>query len=264
MTQESPWLEIENAEVFHRGKRIFKDISLSLMRGEQTIVLGPNGAGKSTLIRLIRREIYPVSKSSTIFRMFGSDEINLTELRKRVGVLSQEIDKRMNPRILTPDVISSGFYGSLGIRKNQIPSPAQRERTDELIESMRLTKLCKLNFGELSDGQKKRVLLARALVHDPEIIVLDEPTSGLDLSAKYSLLQILDRLSKNGKTLLIVTHQIDNVIKTINKIVFMKEGKVNNVGSVKEKINSEELSELFNIPLKVVSANGYWQVLPDH
>lgn len=190
------------------------------------MILGPNGAGKSALIKLVSREIYPVVKPGSGLRLFGSETVNLWDLRARIGLVSRDLQAGYVPGVSAQDVVLSGFFGSVGIGPSQHPSPEQRERVRELMVRLRLESLAERPYRHLSDGQRTRLLLARALVHDPRVLVLDEPTAGLDLRAKHQLLIDLRELAQAGTTLLLVTHQIESIIPEISRCVLMREGAV--------------------------------------
>jgi iron complex transport system ATP-binding protein len=241
---------------------VFGDLSLRLHLGEHTVILGPNGAGKSALIKLISRELYPVVRPGAELRLFGSTTENLWQLRRRIGLVSADLQSAYNPHVPAAEVVLSGFFGSVGLGRSQEPSASERQRVGALLAEMHLAPLAERPYGQLSDGQRRRLLLARALVHDPEVLVLDEPTNGLDLRARHQLLAILRRLARSGTTLLLVTHQLDAVIPEIIRAVLLREGQVVGDGPVGELLRDGPLSALFETPLKVVEANGYRQVLP--
>ena len=243
-------------------RRVFRNLNLDLWQGEHTVILGPNGAGKSALIKLLSREIYPVVKPGSRLRIFGDQTVNLWDLRRRVGMVSPDLQVRVTGTVAAADVVLSGFFGSVGIGLSQRPTSAQRQRVRELMARLGLDQLAERPFRQLSDGQRRRFLLARALVHDPEVLVLDEPTNGLDLRARHQLLAILRGLVQAGTTLLLVTHQIDAIIPEITRCVLLREGSVVGDGPTAELLQDGPLSALFDTPLQVCAAGGYRQVLP--
>jgi len=261
-TPPSPYLELQAVEAWLGPRQVFEDLSLRLHRGENTVVLGPNGSGKSSLVKLLSREIYPVVKSGSCLRIFGSETVNLWALRGRIGLVSQDLQAAYGGRVPAGDVVLSGFFGSVGIGRSQVATGAQRRRVAELMEQLGLADLAERPFGQLSDGQRRRLLLARALVHGPEVLVLDEPTNGLDLKAKHQLLAILRQLARAGTTLLLVTHQIEAVLPEIRRCVLLREGRVVGDGPTETLLQDAPLSALFATPLRVCEANGYRQVLP--
>jgi iron complex transport system ATP-binding protein len=258
----TPYLEMKGVEAWLGPRQVFTSLSLTLVQGEHTVVLGPNGAGKSSLIRLLSREIYPVVKEGCGLRLFGSDTINLWALRSRMGVLTQDQPTTYRGDVRAFDVVLSGFFGSVGLGRSQRPSSQHTRRVTDLMEQMELNELDNEPFGRLSEGQRRRLLLARALVHDPEVLVLDEPTNGLDLQARYQLLALLRKLCQKGTTLLMISHRIEEVLPEIQRAVFLKNGVVVADGPCHALLSDDPLSDLFGIPLHVVSHGGHRQVLP--
>ncbi|MEB3321865.1 MAG: ATP-binding cassette domain-containing protein [Synechococcaceae cyanobacterium] len=262
LTPASAYFELRHVEARLGPRRVFADLSLRLRKGEHTVILGPNGSGKSTLLRLLGRELHPVVKPGSWLRIFGRERVNLWDLRARIGLVSPELEVRHGSGLPAADVVLSGFFGSVGLGRSQRPTPAQRRRAEDLMERMGLADLARRPCGQLSDGQRRRLLLARALVHDPEVLVLDEPTNGLDLRARHQLLAILRDLARQGTTLLMVTHQIEAIVPEIRRCVLLREGAVVADGPVEELLRDGPLSELFGTPLTVCTAGGWRQVLP--
>lgn len=259
-----PYLELEAVQAWLGPRQVFHDLSLRLHEGEHTLVLGPNGAGKSALIQLISRELYPVVRPGSALRLFGSSTINLWDLRRRVGFVSSALEQRYRASVGTAaaDVVLSGFFGSVGIGRLTAADRSQRQRVADLIEELHLTALADRPFAQLSDGERRRVLLARALVHIPEVLVLDEPTNGLDLRARHQLLADLRRLASSGTTLLVVTHQLEAVIPETSRVLLLRDGRLVGDGSPAELLQSAPLSALFDTPLQVLEQGGWRQVLP--
>lgn len=263
MASTTPYLEMRCVEAWLGPSRVFHNLSLSLFKGEHTVVLGPNGSGKSSLIKLLTRELYPVVRAHSWLRLFGEETINLWQLRKRLGVLGQDQHTTYRGDVEAADVVLSGFFGSVGLGRSQQPEPQQRQRVEDLMVQLGLADLAKRPFQELSEGQRRRLLLARALVHDPEVLVLDEPTNGLDIRASHQLLALLGGLARNGTTLLVVSHRMEEILPEINRIVLLKAGTVVGDGPTTELLRDGPLSALFDTPLKVVSHGGHRQVLPE-
>ena len=257
-----PYLELQAVEAWLGPRPVFRDLSLCLHRGEHTAVLGPNGAGKSALVKLLSRELYPVVKPGSAFRLFGQSTVNLWELRRRIGLVSTDLQTSYRGRVAASDVVLSGFFGSVGIGRSQVASPAQRRRVAALMEELQLGELADRPFAELSEGQKRRLLLARALVHNPEVLVLDEPTNGLDLRARHQLLANLRQLCRQGTTLLLVTHHLEAILPEVQRVLLLKGGQLVGDGPADVLLSNAPLSALFDTPLQVVRAGGWRQVLP--
>ena len=262
MAAATSYLDLQSIEAYLGPRPVFSNLSLKLHLGEQTVILGPNGSGKSSLIKLLSREIYPVVKPGSWLRIFGEERVNLWDLRARIGLVSPDLQATYGASVLASDVVLSGFFGSVGLGSSQQANGRQRQRSQELLVQLDLEPLADRPFGQLSDGQKRRLLLARALVHRPEVLVLDEPTNGLDLKAKHQLLEILRQLAQAGTTLLLVTHQIEAIIPEIQRCVLLRQGQIVGQGSCQELLQDGPLSALFATPLKVIEAQGYRQVLP--
>lgn len=258
----TPYLELQRVVAWQGPRPVLQGLDLQLNLGEHTVVLGPNGAGKSALIKLLSRELYPVVEPGSSLRLFGNATVNLWELRRRIGHVSADLQATYRPQTAAEEVVLSGWFGSVGIGGHHQASVMQRERAQELLERMGLAGLERRPLGELSDGQRRRVLLARALVHQPELLVLDEPTNGLDPQARHLLLEILRQLAGSGTTLLLVTHHLEAVIPEVSRAVLLKGGRLEADGSVEELLRSEPLSRLFGTPLQVVQRGGWRQLLP--
>ena len=257
-----PYLELERVEAWLGPRPVLQGVDLRLHLGEHTVVLGPNGAGKSALIKLLTRELYPVVQPGSSLRIFGSSTVNLWELRRRIGHVSADLQAGYRPQATAEEVVLSGWFGSVGIGRHHQASAEQRQRAQELLEQMGMAGLERRPFGQLSDGQRRRLLLARALVHRPELLVLDEPTNGLDPQARHQLLQILRQLAAAGTTLLVVTHQLDAVIPEISRAVLIKGGRIHAHGPCQELLQADPLSHLFDTPLRLVELGGWRQLLP--
>lgn len=258
----SCWCELKNVTACRGLRPVLLHLSLELRVGEHTVILGPNGSGKSSLIKLISREIYPVVQPETGLWLFGSETVNLWGLRRRLGLVSPDLQAHYRPGVSGHDVVLSGFFGSVGLGRGHEATAAEQRRVTELMEELGLSDLAGEPFGQLSDGQRRRLLLARALVHAPEVLVLDEPTNGLDLKARHQLLALLRQLAQGGTTLLLVTHQIEAIVPEIRRCLLLKQGQVVGDGPVDSLLRAGPLSTLFETPLQVVSRAGYHQVMP--
>jgi len=259
----TPYLELRAVDAWLGPRLVFRNLNLTLHQGEHTVVLGPNGAGKSALIKLLSRELYPVVQAGSSLRIFGEERVNLWDLRRRIGLVSQDLQAWVAGVVTGADLVLSGFFGSNGLGPSQQPTTHQRLRVQQLLEELGLEALAQRPYAQLSDGQRRRLLLARALVHNPEVLVLDEPTNGLDLRARHQLLALMRHLAQRGTTLLLVTHQIDTIVPEISRALLLQQGQLIADGPVATLLQAGPLSQLFSTPLEVVrSADGYHQVFP--
>ena len=241
---------------------VFEDLTLEIAVGCSTAILGPNGAGKSTLLRLLTREIHPEHRPEPSIRLFGKDRWDVWDLRRRLGVVSHDLQLDIPSYATGLDVTLSGYYSSRGVWPHQVFSEDERRRADATLEQLGVGSLRSRRYDVMSTGEQRRVLLSRALVHGPEVLVLDEPTSGLDPSACFQYIRIIRDLIRLGKTVILVTHHIHEIPPEVERTVLLKDGRVFCDGPTGEVLESDRLSRLFDSRLEVVRANGFFQVVP--
>ena len=257
-----PLAEILNATVFRGDTRVFRSFNLRLDQGQNTAILGPNGSGKSTLLKLLTRELYPVVEPGAKIRILGEERVNVWALRSRLGIVSSDLQQNYAAYIRTIEVVLSGFFASVGIWNHHQLSDDQVERSRAVLSEIGIGDLADRPFGQLSTGQQRRVLLARALVTEPANLVLDEPTSGLDLTATFRYLDTLRHLMSSGRTIVLVTHHIHELPPEIERVVLLKEGEVFADGPKASILNAQNLSTLFDAPVGLIQSNGWYQAVP--
>jgi iron complex transport system ATP-binding protein len=255
-------VEITDVTAWRGDTRVFDRLSLTVPRGCNTAILGPNGAGKTTLLKLLAREIYPVARAGSRIRLFGQERWNVWDLRARLGIVSHDLQREYSGEATGWHVILSGFYASVGVWAHQRFDRAHEARAREILELLGIGALKDKPYATMSTGEQRRFLLGRALVHDPEALVLDEPTSGLDLKACFQYLEIVRGLMRAGKTVVLVTHHIHEIPPEIERVVLLQRGRVVADGAKPEVLTSERLSALFDTPIALVQANGYYQAVP--
>ena len=256
------WASLRNIDVFIDQKQILSNINIDLSYGENIAILGPNGSGKSTFLKLLNRSIYPIISSDSSLKIFNKKNINIWEIRRKIGFFFQEMDQRVNNGVKLYDLISSGFSGTYNSRYSKLISKKQKLKIDNLIYEWGLDEIINKEFKVLSDGQKRRALLARALVYEPNLLVLDEPFCNLDLKSNFILNRNLNNLMNNSTNIVYITNNIESILARTNRIILIKEGKIINDGSPYDLINTKTLSDLFNISIKVIEQEGYWRMLP--
>ncbi|HEY6640031.1 MAG TPA: ATP-binding cassette domain-containing protein [Nitrospiraceae bacterium] len=264
MKPSSPLIEIERATVYRGDTCVFSDFSLSIQEGEHVAVLGPNGAGKSTFLKLLAGEIHPVPHDETHIRLFGEEQWNVWHVRKRLGMVSHDLQHQYLDQVTGLKVVLSGFYASIGTYGHQDFSYAQIAWADGMMAEMGVGSLKDRRFGEMSAGEQRRCLLGRALVHEPTALVLDEPTSGLDLTATFHYLDLVRSYIRKGNTLLLVTHHIHEIPPEVERVVLLKQGKILQDGDKRAVLTESNLSTLFDCPVALAQANGWYQALPGH
>ena len=256
------WANFKNINVYIDQREILSNINLNLNYSENTLILGPNGSGKSTFLKLLNRSIYPISKKGSSFKLFSEENINIWDVRKRIGFIFKEMEERVSNGVNLYDVITSGFSGTFNSRYSNFLTERERIKVENLINEWELKNIIYNNFNALSDGQKRRGLLARALVYEPNILVLDEPFCNLDIKSNFILNKNLNKLIDNSVSIVYVTHNLESILPKTNRVILIKKGKIIKDGNPNEIINSKIISDLFEIPINVVYQNGYWRGFP--
>jgi iron complex transport system ATP-binding protein len=176
-----------------------------------------------------------------------------------LGIVSGELQQTCCRQIRVFDVILSGFFSSIGIYYNHNVTPEMEARAEEILEFLEISHLADRLMCDLSTGEARRVLIGRALVHDPQALVLDEPANSLDLKAIHGFRESVRKIAQSGKSVILVTHNLQDVIPEISRVILIKEGKVFREGRKEEILTDSNLSELFSLPVKVLEYNGYYQ-----
>lgn len=259
----SPLLQIHDATVVKgRGVRVLDGISLTVEEGEHTAILGPNGSGKSSLIKLIAFLHYPLlhEDGSPAVRVFGRARWNVFDLRQRLGIVSPELDDTFTDarhgRLKGLEAAVTGFFAAYALFQHQDVTPAMWERARAALDLMEASHLAKKPLGEMSTGEARRVLIARALAPDPVALLLDEPTTGLDMLASRRFLETLRGVTRRGKTILLVTHHVEEIIPEIERVVMLRAGRVFRDGPKVGVLTSANLSALYDASLAVEALPG--------
>lgn len=259
--EHSPFLlEMKNVTVVRSGKKILDSVSLSIELGEHVAIIGPNGSGKSSLVKTLTKEYHPlVGTKGPVLKIMGEETWHVFELRKLLGIVSGELQQTCCRQIRVFDVILSGFFSSIGVYYNHKVTPEMEARAEEILEFLEISHLADRLMSDLSTGEARRVLIGRALVHDPQALILDEPANSLDLKAMYSFRQSVRKIAQSGKSVILVTHNLQDVIPEIDRVILIKEGKVFRDGRKEEVLTDKNLSELFSLSVKVLKKEGYYQ-----
>ena len=256
-------LDIRSATVYRGRNRVFHDLDLTIDHGRHTVILGPNGAGKTTLLKLLSRELYPAAEPNTVLRLFGRDRWDVWELRSRLGIVSSDLQQNYQGTASGREVVLSGLRSSIGTYAHQRFTREEHGRAERTLEEIAGADLAQRPFASLSTGQQRRLLLARALVHDPEALLLDEPTSGLDIAACFLYLATIRELMRRGKTMILVTHHIHEIPPEIDRVVLLKKGRIIADGPKRNILTEQALSDLFTVPLRLLESGGFYQVVPN-
>lgn len=251
-----PLLELENVTVIRDGKQILDHVSWTMQSNEHWAVIGKNGAGKSFLLQLLSANFHPTSGT---VRVMGEElgKVSVWDLRTKIGVVSDTLHRRYHNYLSVFDTVCSGFFASIGLYDRV--STQMRQQTEKILEQTGLTHLRNQPFGDLSHGEQRRTLIARALVFNPRIMVLDEPCSGLDIPSRETFLNLVQQLGEDGHNLVFVTHHMEEVLPVINHVLYIKEGTVYTQGAKEDMMQSHVLEPVFDYPIPLVKSDGrYW------
>jgi iron complex transport system ATP-binding protein len=249
-------LELSKVSFTRNERDILKNISPSINRNENWVILGKNGSGKTTLINILFGYLWPTSgKVKVIGKTYG--DYPLREIQKKIGILQSSFQEdRLQRNLTVRDVISSGLLNSIGIYSDL--TEQENNKIDILIQNNPWIKDKDQLYGLLSSGEKKKVLLLRALVSDPEILILDEPCSSLDLAAREDFFSLLETYKQNGHCMILITHRTDEIPDYFNYALLLKEGEIIASGIKKEVFNSENLSKTYGIKVQLIEKNNQY------
>lgn len=255
-------LSVRKAEVVRDGRTILHVDEFAIRPGEHLAILGPNGAGKSTLIGLLTRDVLPLWDDPYPVLFRGQPRIELAEARRLLGVVSGAWQESVRVHLSVRDVVLGGRFGTLGVPPHVRGSVtrADVEATLTALEELGIAHLADRDMVTLSTGEARRALIARALVHDPEVLVLDEPCAGLDPTAAWQLRAAMRELATGSRTLVLVTHHIEDVVRQIERVVLMRDARIVADGSASDLLADRTLSDLFGLALSVEERNGEYRL----
>lgn len=234
-------------------------LTLRIAAGENVAIVGPNGCGKSTLLRTITRELYPIYREGASARILGREQWDVSELREHMGVVSNDLFARSERNPAGMEVVVSGFFSSFGLWPHHAPTAEMLERSRMAMRQMGVEHLADRKFSEMSSGEHKRVLISRALVHEPETLILDEPSDSLDLAMLKDLQARLRKLAKAGTGIVLVTHHLHEIIPEVTRVVLLKRGRIFRDGTKAEILTRKNLSELYETEVEPIERDGFYQ-----
>src|SRR5271170_3047598 len=254
----TPFLHLAHVNVARGDNVVLHDVNLTVNTGEHIAILGPNGCGKSTLIKTITCECYPIVKPETQVSIFGRERWDLTELKKRLGVVSAELPGRPTLETTGRDAILTGFFSSSTLWPNLTVTETMRERAEEVLQQVDAKELAEKPVGQMSAGQQRRIMIGRALVASSQMLLLDEPSNALDLAAQAELRNLLRKLAQQSTGILLITHHIADILPEIDRILLMKEGRIVADGPKSSLLTAENLSGLFKTRVQMTEREGFY------
>ena len=258
-----PIVELEHVNVARGQNIVLHDVSFRVEAGEHLAILGPNGCGKSTLLKTATCELYPIARPETRVRIMGRERWDLTQLKRKMGVVSAELPGRQTLSITGFDAILTGFFSSSMLWPNLTVTEEMRERAEEILRVIDGEKLRTKLVGEMSAGQQRKTMIGRAMAGtategDVKMLLLDEPSNALDLAAQRDLREMLRGLAQQGVAILLITHHIADILPEIDRIVMMREGRIVADGKKSELLTEEKLGGLFGGEIRMTERDGYF------
>jgi iron complex transport system ATP-binding protein len=252
----APVIKLNNVSVVRGGKKILGPIDWEVFEGERWVVIGPNGAGKTTLFSLASAQMHPTLGSVEILgEKLG--QVDVFELRPRIGVVGTYISSALPDDEKVIDLVLTGAYAILG-RWQEAYELWDESRAVALLTIMGVRELAERKYFTLSDGEKKRALIARSLMSNPELVLLDEPAAGLDLGGREDLLRRFDSLAEdpNAPATLIITHHIEEIPSGTTHVLLLKAGQIVASGRISEVLTAENLKAAYGLDIELQISNG--------
>jgi iron complex transport system ATP-binding protein len=255
-----PLLDFQNIQVMRGQKIALDDFSLRIGANEHVAILGPNGCGKSTLIKTITRECYPVIRPGSAMEILGEECWDVFALRERLGIVSNDLMLSCTGDACGRDVVLSGFFSSTAIYPNHEVDPQKSSLAEAALAELKISHLAERPVCEMSSGEARRVLIARALVHKPHALLFDEPCNSLDLAAQQSLRHTMSALAASGTAIILVTHELADIVPEIQRVVLMSRGRVVADGPQEEILRVERLAALFGVSVEMARRDGHYHL----
>ncbi len=255
-------IDMKSVSVVRNGKYLLKNVDLTISDKENIAIIGPNGSGKTTLVKLFSGEILPYfdENGKTKMSIFGQERWNIFDLRSKIGIVSMDLQNKFNDDVIVSDVILSGYFGSLDIFRNHEVSQDMVKAVYYAAVKMGVEDKLDCTIGKLSLGEMRRVLIARALVSNPSLLILDEPMTGLDIVMKDAFRKMFDILSETGVKIVMITHELEDIPSSINRVIMIKDGE-KIVDGIKSKVlNDQNLSNLYDESISVEVSRGIYRM----
>ncbi len=244
-------VEMRSVSVVRNGKYILKDIDADIYDSENVAIIGPNGSGKTSFVKLLTGDNRPYSDEGTVMRLFGRDRWNIFELRNRLGIVSMDLQSQFSDSTKVHEVIASGFFGSLDVFRNHEVTDEMRESVYGAALRLGIDDILDRDIANLSLGEMRRVLIARALVSEPKLLILDEPMTGLDIVMKDLFRRMFDILSADGIRIVMITHELEDIPSCVDRVIMIKDGEKIADGTKREVLTDAKLSELYDADIEV-------------
>lgn len=255
---DPPLLDFRNITVYRGDTLALNGISLQIPCGEHLAIIGPNGSGKSTLIRTMMRYDHPVRRFRPVMKLFGRSDWHVHDMRKLIGVVSNEMVQACSKSATGRSVVLSGYYSSFEIWPQHRVTEAMENRAAQVLRLMEAEHLGDKAVNAMSTGEAKRVVIGRALVNAPRALLLDEPSNGLDIRAAIELRATLRAIAASGTSLIYVTHHLPDIVPEVSRVILLNRGRIHADGPKRAMLASDTLSQVYGMPIDVECRAGYY------
>lgn len=253
-------LSFNNVSVMRSDKTILSDVTWSVKDNERWVIVGPNGAGKTTLLKIASAQMQPSSGSASVLGE-ALGEINVFDLRTRIGFASTAVASRIPNSETVLDAVMTASYAVTG-RFKEMYEDVDERRARRVLTEWQLSEYADRAFGTLSDGERKRVQIARAVMPDPELLLLDEPVASLDIGSREATIKILSGYASHpaAPAIIMVTHHLEEIPAGFTHALVLNEGRIIASGPINHTLTTEKLSEAYGLPLEVAFQAGRFAV----
>lgn len=255
-----PLLDFRNLRVMRGQKLALDNFSLRIGPDEHVAILGPNGCGKSTLIKTINRECYPIARDDASTSILGQETWDVFQLRPHLGIVSNDLMLSCTGDAGGLDVVLSGFFSSTAIYPNHLVQPEHLALANAALAELGIAHLAERPLCEMSSGEARRVLIARALVHKPGALLFDEPCNSLDLAAQHNVRHTMSTLAQAGTAIILVTHELADIVPEIQRVVLMNRGRIVADGPKEEILQVQHLKALFGVNVEMARRDGHYHL----
>lgn len=253
-------IELCKVTVMRGARTVLHDIDLRIATGEHVAIMGRNGSGKSTLIKTITRELYPLARPESSMKVLGQEQWDVSGLRSMLGIVPSDPGSLGARRISGRDMILGSFFSSVGLWPHQHVTDEMRSRCEGIMALLEVQHLADRHVQQMSAGELRRFLIGRALVHEPRALLLDEPSNSLDIFAQNELRRVMRKLARSGIALLLITHHLPDVIPEIERVIFMRDGRLAQDGPKEKLLTAKSLEKLFGCPVELTVRDGYYYI----
>jgi iron complex transport system ATP-binding protein len=256
----APLLEMNRVTVMRGDHAALQEVSLRIGAGEHVCILGPNGCGKSTLIKTITRECYPLAQEDSSMAILGRERWDVFELRNLLGIVSPDLLAACTTDATGRDVVLSGFFSSTRIFPHHHPDPEHLRQSETVLARLGIGHLAHRSVAQMSSGEAKRTLIARALVHNPKTLLFDEPSNALDIAAQMQLRDTMRELAGENLAILLVTHHVSEIIPEIERVILLRASRIMADGAKEAVLTEANLQALFGVSVRLHRHDGFFHL----